>query len=291
MKIRRLLFPPFSAALVLFILCCGALVRVFFHDLQAHPLSGGLYALSAWSLLALCLRLPGVIGKVRGWMRRHPRLFAPVHNPDLRFRLKLYGSQLVNLSYGTGKLAVGLSGNVRWLICDGVYNLAQAAIQLFLIWKRRQARTLSAQWRAYRLCGTLVALLHLSMAGIVLVSVQGQWMGQTGIISMIATAAFAFYKLVGSFTRLARDRKHLRPVDSAVRMLELAQAIFAVYSLQVGMLQAFGSGGVWVSLGNLAVGIISCLLTAATGIYMIRRGSRTLRTIKWEEQNGTAVIL
>lgn len=291
MKIRKLLFPPFSAALVIFGLCCGALVWVFFHNFQGHPLSGGLYALSAWSLLALCLRLPGGIGKIRSWTRRHPRLFAPVQNPELRFRLKLYGSQLVNVAYGTGKLAVGLSGNARWLICDGIYNLAQAAIQLFLIWKRRQARKLSAQWRAYRLCGALVALLHLSMAGIVLVSVQGQWMGRTGIISMIATAAFAFYKLVGSFTRLARDRKHPRPVDSAVRMLELAQAIFAVYSLQVGMLQTFGAGGVWVNLGNLAVGIVSCLLTAATGIYMVRRGSRTLRSIKWEEQNETAVIL
>ena len=106
---------------------------------------------------------------------------------------------------------------------------------------------------------------------------------------IIATAAFAFYKFISSFIDLAKDRKHTRPVDSSVRMLELSQAIFAIFSLQAGLLHTFGAGDVWENWLNLATGCVVCLLTVAMGIYMIRRANREMKTLQ-ENNNGESFL-
>ena len=97
---------------------------------------------------------------------------------------------------------------------------------------------------------------------------------------IIATAAFAFYKFIFAFIDLAKDRKHTHPVDSSVRMLELSQAIFAIFSLQAGLLHTFGTAEAWEHWLNLTVGCIVCLLTVAMGIYMIRRANREIRKLQ-----------
>ena len=108
---------------------------------------------------------------------------------------------------------------------------------------------------------------------------------ESGEIMIIATAAFAFYKFISSFIDLAKDRKHKKPIDSSVRMLELSQAIFAIFSLQAGLLHTFGTGESWEYLMNLAMGCLVCLMTVAMGIYMIRRANREIKTIQ-EKENG-----
>ena len=106
---------------------------------------------------------------------------------------------------------------------------------------------------------------------------------------VIATAFFAFYKLIGSFVELAKDRKHTQPLDSSVRMLELSQAFFAIFSLQASMLHTFGSNAPWEQWTNLATGCAVCLLTVAMGIYMIRRASREIKTLQ-ETNHGESLF-
>ena len=172
-----------------------------------------------------------------------------------------------------------------WSGADGIYNFAQAMIQLFQILRRKTPGTLVNQWKSYRLCGALILLMHLTMTGIVFQMVNWNRAAESGEITIIATAAFAFYKFISSFIDLAKDRKHTHPIDSSVRMLALAQAIFAVFSLQAGLLRTFGTGETWEHWLNLAVGCAVCLLTAAMGIYMIRRANREITTLQ-ETEHG-----
>ncbi len=84
--------------------------------------------------------------------------------------------------------------------------------------------------------------MHLTLIGIVFQMINWHRMEESGEITIIATAAFAFYKFISSFIALTKDRKHTHPIDSSVRMLELSQAIFAIFSLQAGLLHTFGAG-------------------------------------------------
>ena len=100
------------------------------------------------------------------------------------------------------------------------------------------------------------------------------------VIMIITTALFAFYKLISSFMSIAKDRKHIRPVDSSIRMLELAQAFFAIFSLQASMFHTFGTGQAWEHGMNILTGCAVCLLVVSIGIYMIRRSNREIKKLR-----------
>lgn len=272
--------------LALLVPACGAgLVWVFVMGYENEIPAFFLYALSAYTLTALCIRLPGTIREAGAWLRGHPRLYSLLKSEEFKFRLELYGEQLINFAYGTFKIAAGVILGSAWIGCDGIYNMAQALIQLFQILRRRKPGTLRQQWKSYRLCGVLILAMHLTLIGIVFQMLNWHRVEESGEIMIIATAAFAFYKLIGAIIDLARDRKHVRPIDSSVRMLELSQAIFAIFSLQAGLLHVYGTGEGWEEWLNVVTGCTVCLLTAAMGVYMIYRANRDMKKIE-ENDHG-----
>lgn len=277
----KLLFPmPLWAECLLFIFCCGGLIWVFAAGLEQWWPAYVLYCLSAYSLTALCIKLPAAIRKSRSWLGNHPKVESILKNKELHFKLRLYFEQFLNFAYGIFKIVTGVVVGSAWIGSDGIYNLTQALIQLFQILRRKKPGTMEQQWRSYRLCGCLILLMHLTLIGIVFQMVNWNRTKGSGEIMIIATAAFAFFKLITAFIDLAKDRKHIRPVDSSVRMLKLSQAFFAMFSLQAGLLHIFGTGEAWEHLLNLAVGCVVCLLTVAMGIYMIRRANREIKSLQ-----------
>ena len=280
------LFPfPVWADVLMFAAWGGGLIWVFWNGRETWWPSYILYALSAYSLTAFSIKLPTAIREGKNWLKEHPRVESLLKNKELRFKLELYFEQFLNFAYGIFKIVSGFIVGSAWIGADGIYNFVQALIQLFQILRRKKPGTITEQWKSYRLCGVLILLMHLTLVGIVFQMVNWNRVEESGEIMIIATAAFAFYKFISSFIDLARDRKHTRPVDSSVRMLELSQAIFAIFSLQAGLLHVFGTGESWEYWLNLGVGCVVCLLTVAMGIYMIRRANREIKTIQ-EKEHG-----
>ena len=280
------IFPfPAWAALLIFAAFGAGLIWVFVNGLELWWPSSILYALSAYSLVALCIKLPGAIRTARIWMKNHPRLEGILKNEELKFSLELYFEQFINFTYGIFKILSGVIIGSAWIGADGIYNFFQALIQLFQILRRKNPGSKKQQWKSYRFCGWMVLLMHLTLIGIVFQMVNWNRAEESGEIMIIATATFAFYKFISSFIDLARDRKHPHPIDSSVRMLELSQAIFAIFSLQAGLLHTFGTGEGWEQWLNFGVGCMVCLLTVAMGIYMIRRANREIRTLQ-ETEHG-----
>lgn len=274
---------PFALLLVLCIACGIGLVWVFSNGLETQLPAYCLYPLSAYCLAALCAKLPGALRGGREWLAGHPKLGAFLGSRELHFRLGLYFDQMVNFAYGIFKIVSGIVLGSAWIGCDGIYNLTQALIQLFQILRRKNAGSLEQQWRSYRLCGVLVLLMHLTLTGIVFQMIHWNRASEQGEILVIATAFFAFYKITSSFVNIVKDRKHTHPVDSSVRMLNLAQAIFAIFSLQASMFHTFGTGERWEHLMNILTGCTVCLLIVSMGIYMIRRGNREIQDLRKSE--------
>ena len=282
---QKIFFLPFPLLLLLSGACGAGLVWVFWMGLKATVQACILYALSAYCLTAVCVKLPGAVRDGKEWIVRHPKIASLLSDEELRFKLGLYFEQLINFAYGIFKIVSGVILGSAWIGCDGIYNFAQALIQLFQILRRKKAGTLLQQWKSYRFCGVLVLLMRLTLTGIVFQMINWNRAEEQGEILVIATAAFAFYKFTKSFLDIAKDRKHLHPVDSSIRMLELAQAIFAIFSLQASMFHTFGTGDSWENLMNLITGCTVCLLIVSTGIYMICRGNREIKQLQ-EIKNG-----
>ncbi|MBR3973625.1 MAG: hypothetical protein IKJ99_06705 [Oscillospiraceae bacterium] len=283
--VRRIFPLPAWLEIPLFLGCGAALIWVFVQGLEKSISAYVLYALSAYLLTAICIKLPSTVKGTKNWLERHHKIKAALKNKELHFKLELYFEQCINFAYGIFKIVSGVVIGSAWIGADGIYNFTQAMIQLFQILRRKKPGSISKQWKSYRLCGVLMLLMHLTLIGIVFQMVNWNRVEEHGEIMIIATAAFAFYKMISSFIDIARDRKHTHPVDSSVRMMELSQAFFAIFSLQAGLLHTFGTGESWEHWMNLATGCAVCLLVSATGVYMIRRGSRELRKIQ-EKENG-----
>ena len=271
---------PTLLLLSISLFCSVGLVWVFTHDRMEWVPAYFLYALSAYALTAVCVKLPVALRKGKQWLAQHPKLTVFLTNGDLQFRLGLYFEQIVNFAYGIFKIASGVMLGSAWIGCDGIYNMAQALIQLFQILRRKYAKTLVQQWKAYRFCGVLILLMHLTLTGIVFQMVNWNRAEEQGEIMVITTALFAFYKFISSFVSIAQDRKHIRPVDSSIRMLNLAQAFFAIFSLQASMFHTFGTGEGWEHGMNILTGCSVCLLIVSIGIYMIRRGKREIKKLR-----------
>ena len=282
----KLWHPHPLVSLVLCVLSAAGLVRVFTMGLEESVPAYFVYALSAYSLTVLAIGIPDLIRWVKGTVLEN-RLVKPlVEDENKRFLLDLFREEIVNLCYGVYKTVTGVLLGSAWVGTDGIYNLVQGIIQLGQLIQHRRHLPADKQWKSYRVCGWMILAVHLTMTGpIYLMIHRGQAEEYPGFM-IFATAAFTFYKLIKAFWDVARERRAESPVDTSVDMLDLTQAMFSLFSLQVSMIHAFDDGSLNVMLMNSLTGGAVCLLVMATGIYMIRRAGRELTKLREEKENG-----
>lgn len=263
--------------LMLTIVGAGGVIWVFLAGMEQSLIAYPIYCLAAYALTVLVVGIPGIIRWVKENVLTNRFIKPLVEDEEKRFLLDLFREQVINFGYGIFKTISGLVMAIPWVWADGLYNLVQGIIQLAQITLHRKHLPLEKQWKSYRISGWMILLVHLTMTGLVFMMIhQGQAEEYPGYM-IFATAAFAFYKLISAFIDVAKDRKHVSPVDSSVYLLDLTQALFSIFSLQVAMLHAFDEGTMNVKLMNSMTGGVVCLLVMGTGIYMIRRANRELK--------------
>ena len=109
------------------------------------------------------------------------------------------------------------------------------------------------------------------------------------MITAIAMAAYTFTTFTVAIVNVVKYRKYNSPVFSASKAISLAAALVSMLTLESTMLTTFGDGTMteitqkWM-LG--ATGGAISVLIVATAIYMIVSGTRKLKEIKSEVENG-----
>lgn len=257
-----------------------SLCKVFLSGQENSWTAVPVYALSAYALVVVAAGIPHWIRGIRNFIRSNPYASRYAGDEALRFTVSLYFEQIINAFYGIFKTLSGIFHGSAWIGADGLYNLAQAAIQLLQILKRRKNLNLMQQWKSYRLCGWLILGMHLTITGLVFqMTRMGRSEEYPGYMIFV-TALFAFYKLITAFIDVAKDRKNKAPVDSSVMLLNLAQALFSLYSLQAAMIHQFEGSEEFAVLMNTLTGCAVCLMVVAMGIYMLHRSRREMRKLE-----------
>lgn len=263
----------------------AGLAWVFFTGREESLPAIPVYVTAAYALTVICFSLPGWIQWGKDFVHSNALAHRIVTDEDLRFAIGLYFEQIINALYGIFKTASGILIGSAWVGADGIYNLTQAFIQLVQILRRKKQLSLLQQWKSYRFCGWLILVMHLTMTGPVFqMTRMGRSEEYPGYM-ILGTAAYVFYKLISAVVDVAKDRKNKAPVDSSVMLLDLAQALFSIFSLQVAMLHQFGGSPEFTVLMNNLTGTAVCLLVVGMGIYMLRRSAREMKRLK-EIENG-----
>lgn len=276
---KKLLFPHPAVVILTLILSGAGLCWVFLGGHEQNPIAYGIYVIAFYGLVTVSAALPKLVKGVNSFLHENALTNRVLTDRELRFRLELYGEQVINFGYGIFKCVAAFFYADAWMGADGFYNLVQGIIQLFQILRRKKAVTMEQQWKSYRSCGWMVLIMHLSTTGLAFLMIHDHMAEEYPGFMIFATAAFAFYKLISSFIDVAKDRRHAHPIDSSVRLLDFSQALFNLFSLQVAMIHAFGQGFAYEGLMNTLTGSAVSLLMAAMGVYMIRRAGRELKKI------------
>lgn len=282
---KKLLFPHPTIVTILTLLSAAGLVWAFATRHENTVIAYAVYPLAFYALVTCTALILKLLPKAKTRIDNDPLAQKIIEKEkDNAFGISMYAEQFLNFFYGIFKIGSGIIHGSAWIGADGIYNLAQALIQLYQILRHRQVKTLKQQWKSYRQCGFMMIVLHLTMTGMVFQMIHMGRHEEYSEIMIIATAAFTFYKLINTFMDVAKDRKHKNPVDSAVRFLDFSQALYNLFVLQVGLLWVFGGNRfAYAKLMNSLTGGAVCLLVCCMGIYMVWRANRDMRKMEEEK--------
>ena len=141
----------------------------------------------------------------------------------------------------------------------------------------------------YRACGAVFLLMNLALTLIVFFMVYWNRTFEHHMITAIAMAAYTFTTMTTAIINFFKYRKYNSPVFSAAKAVSLAAALVSMLTLESTMLTTFSDETMtaveqkWM-LG--ATGGAISVLIIATAIYMIVVGTKKLKLLESEVENG-----
>lgn len=271
--------PPGPALLLLLILAsAGGLVLVFRLDLSRTAPAYAVYAISTYTLVMALLWGVEFFRRGRTLLHQIPFTHRYLAELDFRAEVSLRLSLLVDVCYCAYKTGTALYCRSTWFGALAFYYTVLAAERFFLLHdlgKTRQDPL--AALRKYRSCGALLLILTAAVAAIGCHAIFGGSTVKYPGHMIYGAAAYTFYKLFAAIVNLIRYRRLKSPVYTASKVVALAAALTALFSLQTAMLAAFGGDTVWQAHMNALTGCGVLILITALSLAMLLQGHRKLR--------------
>ena len=290
--LKKIVRPPAWIGYPLIITGFGLILHVAITGQADTPLAFASYGLSAYALVLLCFRLPGIIRYWVHFKRTNPFAVRYCKDVQYRTRLSLNISTVINLLYAGLHLWSGTRQHSIWFYSLAVYYAMLALMRFFLLRQARiheLGRDRYREYRHYRLIAVLLLVLNLAMGAIsTFVVIQNRGFVHSQIVT-IAMAAYTFWSLTMAIVSIFRYRKYRSPVLSASKHISLTSAMVSMLSLETAMFSAFGDGDpvlrFWITaLSGAAIFIIVLSLA----VYMLFLARDELNKMKGTTQHGTS---
>ena len=250
------------------------------------------YVLAAYTLTVWCFKIPYLIKFFKTFKDENKYAKRWQDDTRLRVNVSLFGSLSWNALYGIFQIWLGFYHHTFWFYSLGAYYICLAIMRFFLArhtTRYAPGERMQTELVKYRACGIVFLLMNLALALIIFFMVYWNRTFQHHMITAIAMAAYTFTALTTAIINVIKYRKYNSPVFSASKAISLAAALVSMLTLESTMLTTFGDGTMtaierkWM-LG--ATGGVVSLLIVATAIYMIVVGTKKLKELKTEVNNG-----
>lgn len=289
---KALLFPHIAIMIILVpvatVLLVGSMVFIGTESVIAYIS----YVLAAYTLTIWCFKIPTLINFFKTFKNENKYARRWQDDTRLRVNVSLYGSLAWNALYGIFQLWLGFYHHTFWFYSLGAYYICLGVMRFFLArhtTRYAPGERMQTELVKYRACGIVFLLMNLALALIIFFMVYWNRTFQHHMITAIAMAAYTFTALTTAIINVIKYRKYNSPVFSASKAISLAAALVSMLTLESTMLTTFGDGTMtaierkWM-LG--ATGGVVSLLIVATAIYMIVVGTKKLKELKTEVNNG-----
>ncbi len=210
---------------------------------EIYAVTVGGYALSAYSLLIVCLRLPRIISGIKEFKQNNKILKAYFENPDTKIKVSLTGTFILNASYGLFNLVLGFRHSSLWYSSLAVYYILIAVVRFLLLSHTRAVKPCEDRYselKRYRLTALFLIMINMALSAVL------AYMLNHGItiihheITTIAMATFTFTSFTLSIINIVKYRKYNSPVFSAAKVVSLTSSLVSFITLENAMITAFG---------------------------------------------------
>lgn len=290
--LKRVFCLPPLATVLISVPSFALVIYVLVTD-TAGPLAYLGYGLSAYAMAVTTTGVVRMIRAVRGGIgeytlvkkvRAHPVSGRYLDDAAFRAQVSLYPSLCVNLFYAAFKLASGILYGSAWLITLAAYY-ALLAVMRFLVLtaaRKRHSITLAEEYRRYRLCGALLAVMDLALSGMVLSLVRQEGGYDYPGVLIYVMAMYAFYAVITAVINTVKSRRHGSPALSAAKAISLTAALVSMLALETAMLSQFGGGddAMFRQVMLSASGGVICAFVFGMAVYMIVRATKQIKILK-----------
>ena len=289
---KALLFPHIAIMILLVPIATVLLVASMVFVGNDTPIAYISYVLAAYTLTVWCIRIPSLIKFFKTF--KDENKYARRWQDDVRLRVNvsLYGSLAWNALYGLFQLWLGFYHHTFWFYSLGAYYICLGVMRFFLArhtTRYAPGERMRDELIKYRACGIVFLPMNLALALIVFFMVYWNRTFEHHMITAIALAAYTFTSMAVAIINFVKYRKYNSPVFSAAKAISLAAALVSMLTLESTMLTTFSDGTMtaveqkWM-LG--ATGGAISVLIIATAVYMIVVGTKKLKLLESEVENG-----
>lgn len=274
--IKKVLFPHEMLIFVLFNASVVGLLLIFMNGLEAHPLAYFMYLLSFYTLVTVCVRIPGI---VKWWKQRlHENKYTDMYltDKDLRMRISMYRGLLITFVFATFKIILGFVYDSSWFFAMAGYNVILSLMRFILVRQsqrksqdEKKARIYALQ--TYRMCGWLMMVLNIAVSVIMFMVIVQKQTIEYNMIAAIGLAAFTFYCFTMAIINMVKYRERKNPIYAALKRVDMVKAIVSIFTLQVTMLTTFRGQGAEIDVGlmNTLTGVAVTIAINTIAALMI----------------------
>lgn len=274
--INRLLFPHIILELVLIVFSAVMLIYTFVYGYEDTPVAYITYLISAYAMTVFVISIVQLTKKGGSVVKSNPYAARYLSDRELRAEISLAASTLVNILYASFRIVSGILYHSVWSGAMGGYYIVLSLIRIILM--RNVKKSVNQSWHSYRLCGILMLLLNVAMAGM---AVQMIWQNKSysypGTMIFVS-AMYTFYSFTIAIVNIIKFRRLNNPVLSAAKMLNFAGALMSMFALQTAMFVQFGGADDYRQIMNCITGISVCAAVLFMAVFMIIRASGKIHT-------------
>ncbi|MGN1095042.1 MAG: hypothetical protein ACI4QR_01495 [Eubacteriales bacterium] len=250
------------------------------------------YALAAYTLTVWCVKIPYLIKFFKTFKNENKYARRWYDDTRLRVNVSLYGSFAWNALYGIFQLWLGFYHHTFWFCSLGAYYICLGVMRLFLLLHTRRyapGERMRDELIKYRACGWVFLVMNLALSLIVFFMVYWNKTFEHHMITAIAMAAYTFTALTMAIINVVKYKKYNSPVFSASKAISLAAALVSMLTLESTMLTTFRDETMTAAEQKWMLGATGgaiSVMIVATAIYMSVTGTKKLKQLKSEVENG-----
>lgn len=284
--LHSLLFPPAAVVILSVPVGAGLLVYTFLYAGENSPVAYVAYILSAYSLVIVCANLFPIVRRGNRWVQQNPYFQRYFEDVPSRLRISLHFSLGVNLLYAGVNAFSGIYYHSPWFGSLAAYYILLSVMRFLLVRYTRGQKlgeNKIAEWRRYRLCGVILAVMNVALSGVVILVVrQNRGFAYAGSLIYVM-ALYTFYVTIMAVVNAVRYWKYHSPVMSAGGTVNLVAALVSMLSLETAMLAQFDAENASPYFRQTmtgATGGVVCIMVVGMSIYMVIRATKQIKKLK-----------